>query len=324
MKKWLLGLISLTLSASLLAGCTSGTSASSASASSSSGEEKKLSVYTSFYAMEDFTEKIGGDKITVTNLVPSGTEPHDWEPQANDIAGLEQADVLIYNGAGMEHWISDVLESLQNKKLVAVEASKGISLLEGVDEHEDEKSEASHSEEEESSTDPHVWLDPENAKKEMKTIQDALVQADPANKETYEANYTKYAAQADELDSEFRQMADSLKNKDLIVAHQAFGYLCKAYGLNQVAIEGLSPDSEPDAARMAEIIEFAKEHKITTIFFEELVSPKVAETIAKATGAKTEVLDPIEGLSDENKAAGMEYFSIMKKNMEAIRTANGG
>lgn len=320
MKKWLLGLISLTLSASLLAGCTSGTSASSAS--SSSGEEKKLSVYTSFYAMEDFAEKIGGDKITVTNLVPSGTEPHDWEPQANDIAGLEQADVLIYNGAGMEHWINDVLESLQNKKLVAVEASKGISLLEGVDEHEE--SEASHSEEEESSTDPHVWLDPENAKKEMKTIQDALVQADPANKETYEANYTKYAAQADELDSEFRQMADSLKNKDLIVAHQAFGYLCKAYGLNQVAIEGLSPDSEPDAARMAEIIEFAKEHKITTIFFEELVSPKVAETIAKATGAKTEVLDPIEGLSDENKAAGMEYFSIMKKNMEAIRTANGG
>lgn len=323
MKKWLLGLASLTLSAALLAGCTGGTNASSASASASSGEEKKLSVYTSFYAMEDFTEKIGGDKITVTNLVPSGTEPHDWEPQASDIAGLEGADVLVYNGAGMEHWVDDVLESLQNKKLVTVEASKGISLLEGADEHEEESG-ASQSEEEESSTDPHVWLDPENAKKEMETIKDALVQADPANKETYEANYTKYAAQADELDSEFRQMADGLKSKDLIVAHQAFGYLCKAYGLNQVAIEGLSPDSEPDAARMAEIIEFAKEHKITTIFFEELVSPKVAETIAKATGAKTEVLDPLEGLSDENKAAGMDYFSIMKKNMEAIRTANGG
>lgn len=320
MKKWLLGLVSLTLSTALLAGCTGGTDPSSAP----SGEGKKLSVYTSFYAMEDFTEKIGGDKITVTNLVPSGTEPHDWEPQASDIAGLENADVLVYNGAGMEHWVGDVLESLQNKKLVAVEASKGISLLESTGEHEEEESGAPQSEAEESSADPHVWLDPENAKKEMETIKNALVQADPANKETYEANYTKYAAQADELNSEFRQIADGLKSKDLIVAHQAFGYLCKAYGLNQVAIEGLSPDSEPDAARMAEIIEFAKEHKVTTIFFEELVSPKVAETIAKATGAKTEVLDPLEGLSDENKAAGMDYFSIMKKNMEAIRTANGG
>lgn len=327
MKKWLLGFVSAALSAALLSGCASGTGSvsSAGDAPSAAGEGQKLSVYTSFYTMQDFAEKIGGDHVTVTNLVPPGTEPHDWEPQPNDIVGLEQANVFIYNGAGMEHWADSVLGSLQNDKLVKVEASSGISLLEGKAEHEDEESHADGAEEEEeSSTDPHVWLSPLNAKKEMENIKNAFVQADPKNKDTYEANYSKYAAQADELDSNFRKMTGELKNKDLIVAHQAFGYLCKEYGLNQVAIEGLSPDSEPDAARMAEIIQFAKERKITTIFFEEMVNPKVAETIAKATGAKTAVLDPVEGLSDENKAKGLEYFSIMEKNLEAIREANGG
>ena len=327
MKKRMLGFVSAALCAALLAGCASGTGSVSSAVESAPGAGKgqKLSVYTSFYTMQDFAEKICGDKVTVTNLVPPGTEPHDWEPQPNDIVGLENANVFIYNGAGMEHWVDSVLDSLQNDKLVAVEASSGISLLEGASEHEDEESPAGESaEEEESSTDPHVWLSPLNAKKEMENIKNAFVQADPANQETYEANYSKYAAQADELDSQFRKMTGELKNKDLIVAHQAFGYLCKEYGLNQVAIEGLSADSEPDAARMAEIIEFAKEHKITTIFFEELVNPKVAQTIAKATGAKTAVLDPVEGLSDENKAKGLDYFSIMEKNLEAIREANGG
>lgn len=327
MKKWLLGFVSAALSVALLSGCASGTGpvSSAGETSSAAGEGQKLSVYTSFYTMQDFAEKIGGDHVTVTNLVPPGTEPHDWEPQPNDIVGLEQANVFIYNGAGMEHWADSVLGSLQNDKLVKVEASSGISLLEGKSEHEDEESHADGAEEEEeSSTDPHVWLSPLNAKKEMENIKNAFVQADPKNKETYEANYSKYAVQADELDSKFRKMTSELKNKDLIVAHQAFGYLCKEYSLNQVAIEGLSPDSEPDAARMAEIIQFAKERKITTIFFEEMVNPKVAETIAKATGAKTAVLDPVEGLSDENKAKGLEYFSIMEKNLEAIREANGG
>lgn len=321
MKKILLGLVSAALSAVLLVGCAGGAgpASSSTAVTPSSGETQKLKVYTSFYTMYDFAQKIGGDKIEVINLVPSGTEPHDWEPQANDIAGLENADVFIYNGAGLEHWADSVLGSLQNKNLVTVEASSGISLLEGKHEAEEKQADAK-----EASTDPHVWLSPVNAKKEMENIKNALAKADPSNKDTFEANYSKYAAMADELDNQFRQMTNNLKNKDLIVAHQAFGYLCKEYSLNQVAIEGLSPDSEPDAARMAEIIQFAKERKITTIFFEEMVSPKIAETIAKATGAKTAVLDPIEGLSDENKAKGMEYFSIMEKNLEAIRVANGG
>jgi len=143
------------------------------------------------------------------------------------------------------------------------------------------------------------------------------VQADPDNRDYYEANYAKYAADLDALDKEFRDTLSGLEKKDVIVSHEAFGYLCAAYGLNQVGIEGLSPDSEPDPARMAEITEFAKDHDVKVIFFEELVSSKVSETIADAIGAETAVLNPIEGLSDEQH----DYFTVMRQNLQALKTA---
>ncbi len=281
---------------------------------SGAAEGEKLSVYASFYSMYDFASKIGGDRIEVTNMMPAGMEPHDWEPTPVDIVGLEKADVFVYNGAGMEHWAQDVLAALGNKDLVVVEASEGVSLLEGHghgDDHDDDHG----------AFDPHVWLSPMNAKIEMENIKDALVKADPAGAETYEANYAAYAAELDALDQEFKDALAALPNKDIVVAHQAFGYLCAAYGLNQVAIEGLSPDSEPNPARVAEIIEFGKEHDVKVIFFEELVSPKVAESIANAIGADTDVISPIEGLSDEQQAAGDDYFSVMRMNLEALKAA---
>lgn len=324
MKKWIAALTSITVSAAILAGCAA---PGGAPASSTAPAEQKLKVYTSFYTMYDFTTKIGGDKIEAVNLVPGGGEPHDWEPAPADIAALEEADVFVYNGAGLEHWVETVLPTLGNKDLIAVESSKGITLQEGHShsheegEEHDEDHDEDEEHEEESSMDPHVWLNPMNAKQQMETIKNALVQADATNKEYYEANYTKYAAELDTLDQDFKAMAAGLKNKDLIVTHEAFGYLCSAYGLNQVAIEGLTPDSEPNAGRIAEVIEFAKEHQVTTIFFEELVNPKVAEAIAKAVGAKTDVLSPIEALSDESAAAGDDYISVMRKNLQAIQNA---
>lgn len=306
----------------LLTGCGSTQKTTAGDTKNDQAQGEKLSVYTSFYPMYDFASKIGGDKVNIVNMVPAGTEPHDWEPTASDITGLEKTDVFIYNGAGMEHWVGDVLKSIQNKDLIAVEASEGLTLMEGHHEHEDEdenKDEDEHSEEEE--YDPHVWLSPLNAKKQMENIKNAFTKADPENKDYYEANYTKYAADFDALDKEFKDTLSGFTKKDIIVSHEAFGYLCKAYGLNQIGIEGLSPDSEPDPARMAEIIEFAKEHDVKVIFFEELVSPKVAKTIADATKAETAVLSPIEGLSDEQQAAGDDYFSVMRQNLKELKAA---
>ncbi|MDP4108926.1 MAG: metal ABC transporter substrate-binding protein [Bacillota bacterium] len=264
----------------------------------------KLSVCTSFYAMYDFASKIGGDKINILNMVPAGTEPHDWEPSASDIANLEKADIFIYNGIGMESWTDKVLSSLENKKLTAVQASSGISLLGGTDKG-----------------DPHIWLSPEKAKREMENIKNALSAKDPGNKNFYEENYKKYSAEFDALDGEFCSKLSPLPKKDIVVAHQAFGYLCADYGLNQIPIEGLSADSEPNPAKMAEIISIAKQKKIKVIFFEELVSPKVSETIAKAASAETKVLNPLEGLTDEQEAKGEDYFSLMRENLSMLEEA---
>ena len=301
-----------TLSLSLLTGC--GTQPADTAAG-----DGRLRVLTSFYPMYDFACKIGGDCIDVTNMVPSGTEPHDWDPSTNDLKNLEKADVFIYNGADMEPWADDLLVS-RSDTLRVVEASENVELrtTDGEHEHAHEHEDADHHH---GDFDPHVWLDPENAKIEMEAIRDALCAADPENSTVFQSNYEKYAAELDALDAEFREKLAPLPNRTIVVAHEAFGYLCDAYGLTQVGIEGLSPDSEPDPGRMAEVIDFVREHSISTIFFEELVSPKVAEAIASETGAQAKMLSPLEGLSDEQAAAGADYFSVMHDNLAALMEA---
>lgn len=307
-------------SASLLGGCQSASSASTAvssaassdasSVSSSAAASKTLKVMASFYPVYDFAQKIGGDHVEVTCMVPAGTEPHDWEPSTTDITNLESADVFVYSGAGMEHWVDSVLGSLSNQSLISVEASTGITLRDG---YKDEDGDVC--------TDPHVWLAPENAKVEMENIKNAFVEADPDNAADYEANYEKWSAECDTLDKEFRTGLENVSSHDIVVSHEAFGYLCDAYGLTQLGIEGIEADSEPDPARMAEIQDFVKANKVKVIFSEELVSPKVAQTIADATGAQMKELNPLEGLTDEEIAAGEDYFSVMRSNLDELKAA---
>mgnify|MGYP000863669240 CR=1 FL=1 len=275
-------------------------------------DDGKMKVYTSFYPMYDFTYKIGGDKISVYNMVSTGIEPHDWEPTALDIVNLENADMFVYNGAGMEHWVEEVLKNLENKELVVVEASEGINLLESEENHQDH---------DHGGYDSHVWTNPINAKIEMENIKNALIQLDSDNKEYYEGNFEKYSQEFDKLNDEFITILSDLPNKDIVVSHKAFSYMCDAYGLNQIAIDGLSPDSEPNLGRMAEIIDFVNENNIRVIFFEELSSSKVVNTIANETNAVVDVLNPLEGLNDEEIQNGDDYFSVMRKNLEALKRA---
>lgn len=274
--------------------------------------EGKLRVMASFYTMADFAEKIGGDRADITCMVPTGTEPHDWEPSTTDITGLERADVFIYNGAGMEHWAEDVTESLENKELLVVEASQGVK-LHAEEEHDHEGHSHSHG-----GYDPHVWLDPHNAKLEMENIKNAFVQADPDNGAYYEANYDKWAKVAEELDRKYREALADFAGRQIVTAHEAYGYLCSAYGLEQVGIDGLSPDQEPNPKRMADIIDFVRENQIRAVFFEELSGSKTAETVAAETGIRLLALSPLEGLSGEELEAGEDYFSVMEKNLEQL------
>lgn len=268
-------------------------------------DNNKLNVAASFYTMSDFAAKIGGDKVNIINMVPSGMEPHDFEPKTGDITRLKKAKVFIYNGAGMENWVDKVVAAANNKDMVTVEASKEVKLL----------SEST------GIKDPHVWLNPQNAIIEMSAIKDAFINADPNNKAYYEQNFESNKSKLNELDKEYKDEVATFNSKDIVVAHAAFGYLCDAYGLKQIPIEGLNAESEPTAAKMAEISKYAKDNNIKVIFFEELVSPKVAQTIAKEAGAKTDKLNPLEGRSDEDIKNHKEYISIMHDNLDALKRA---
>ncbi|QSF46765.1 metal ABC transporter substrate-binding protein [Paenibacillus tianjinensis] len=335
----------LSLSALLIAaGCSSNSNSANNAGSTAanpspstvetgSAAPDKLNIKVSFYPMYEFTKNIVGDLADVETLVPAGIEPHDWEPTARDMAAITSADVLIYNGAGMESWAEQVLDSASGSKLVTVEASKGLEIMEGREEEEahaeedhDHAGEA-HAEEEpghdhdHGGLDPHVWLAPALAIKEVRTIEAALSAASPENAAAFQTNADSYIAKLEQLDQDFKDGLGGTKRTDFITQHTAFGYLAKEYGLTQVPIGGLSPEQEPSAAQMAEIVEFAKAHDVKTIFFETLVSSSVADTIAQEIGAKTAVLNPIEGLTDEDRSNQLDYVAIMRKNLEALKSA---
>lgn len=352
---------------------------SSGSSSESTAAVEKLKIKTSFYPMYEFTLQVAGDLAEVENLVPAGVEPHDWEPSPKDMAAITDADVFVYNGAGMESWADQVLDSAAGQQVLVIEASEGIEIMEGEahshdhegedhdheeadHDHEgeahghdeadhDHEGEEAHSHEEEEhdhegeahdhdeadhdhegeeahshdhdhgGLDPHVWLSPAMAIQQVRNIEKGLSEAAPEHKEAFKVNADAYVAKLEALDKEFQEgLKDSLR-KDFITQHAAFSYLAKQYGLTQVPIAGLSPEQEPSAAQMAEIIEFAKAHNVKTIFFETLVSSKVADTIATELGAKSAVLNPIEGLTEEDIAGGSDYLSLMRQNLEALKAA---
>ncbi len=314
----LAGFLLLTACGSTASGSDAAGAGNAASAEDGSG---RLQVMASFYPMYDFSVKIGGEYVEVTDMVPAGTEPHDWEPAPKDLAKLEEADVFVYSGAGMEYWAEDIITSIQNEKLVILEASEGIALLSAEEEEAAHGYEGQDHEHAHGETDPHVWLDPMKAKQELANIRDAFSEADPAHAEDYAANYETWAAKLDALDTSFRETLAQCVKHEIVVSHEAFGYLCSAYGIEQMGIEGLMPDSEPDPARMAEITDFVREHDVSVIFSEELVSQKVADTIAKETGASVETLNPLEGISEEEQAAGADYFSVMEDNLAKLAAA---
>lgn len=312
----------LVLAAGLLAGCGAAGSSAASSTASSASDSGKVKVVASFYPMADFAQKIGGDHVEVTNLVPAGTEPHEWEPAPKDVAAIQDASVFVYNGASMEGWVDDALSSIDSSKVTVVEASKGLDLLPGEDDHEHEgEGEASEDSHEEAEYNPHVWLYPLDAKKELENIKDGLVKADPDHKADYEANYEAYAAKFDQLDQDYKEQISAAKGKTIVVSHDAYGYLAKAYGLTTKAIAGMDAEGEPDAKTMAQIIDFVKANNVKVIFSEDLVSPKVAQQIADSTGAECKVLNPLEGLTDEQLKAGEDYISVMETNLKEIVSA---
>lgn len=271
-----------------------------------SDNSDKAVVYTSFNAMYQITKEIAGDKANVECLMPSGAEPHDWEPSAGDIVKLQKADIFVYSSDDMETWVSDVLNSAKSG-LDVVEASKDIAEIDvDVHENDDGHSHGGH--------DPHVWLDPKNAVIQAQSITDELCKNDSENADYYKQNLAVFKEKAENLDNEYKQVLQNAKTKYIIVSHEAYGYLCNAYGLEQIGIEGVMADSEPSPAKMAEIVNFAKEHNIKYVFAENSGDTKLADTAANEIGGEVLVLSPFESGSED-------YFTVMENNLQALKKA---
>ncbi|SHJ23212.1 metal ABC transporter substrate-binding protein [Desulfofundulus thermosubterraneus] len=282
----------------------------------------KIAVVATIYPLYDFARQVGGDRVEVTRLLPAGAEPHTWEPTPRDMAALTRAKVFIYNGAGMEPWVQRQLGMLEEKGVKVVEASRGVDLITGSPEHRHEHNEGK-AREEIAGVDPHVWLDPVLAQEMVKNIRDAFMAVDPDHASYYKSRAEEYIAELRDLDREYRQAAQSFKRQEIVTSHAAFGYLARRYGLRQVPVMGLSPESEPDPAHMREIVAFCRKHNVKYIFFETLVSPKISQALAREVGAQTLVLNPGGNITPEEESRGENYLSIMRQNLVNLKIALG-
>lgn len=315
MKKRVLTLISMLLMSSLFIGCTKAKEENKV-------DSDKIQVTVSIEPLKEFTEIIGGDKVQVTTMVPTGAEPHDFEPKTKDLVELNKSEVFIYNGLNMEEWIDKVLGTIENKDLVIVDSSVGATVIEhgnddghehGEEEHEHEEDEDSH---DHGPIDPHIWLSVKESKVQASNIKDALIKVDAANSEFYEANYNKFVEEIDSLYNEYKPKFDGLTNKNFVTGHAAFGYLCRDFGLNEESVENLFGEGEITPQRLTELVEFCKEHNVKTIFMPELASEKVAQTLANEVGASVEKIYSLESMEDN-----LTYIEAMRSNLDKIYAA---
>lgn len=289
-----------------------------------------LNVVTTTYILRDLTEEIAGDKATVTCLIPKGQGVHGFEPSPKDMNQVNEADLFIYNGAGLESF-TDRLKETAEGDATFVEASEGIELLKGGHHHHhdedadhdhdhdaadhDHDHDAAEHDHEHEGMDPHVWMAPENAEEMAENICEALSAKDPDNAAYYKANYEKLSEKFDALDDSFENVLAKAKHKDIVVSHEAYGYLAKEYGLNQIPIEGINSESEPDPKAMKAIVDEMKAKGIKTVFTEPNEDDKIAQTVASEAGAEVKELDPMEYESDKN------YFERMESNLKILESA---
>lgn len=275
---------------------------------------EKVDVVAGFYPLQFVTERVGGPHVAVTNLVQPGAEPHDLELKPSQIAQVSSADLIVY----LKTFQPELDKAIdQNAAGKAFDVTTVSPLIKGeAHHHEGDEEPAS----EEGALDPHLWLDPTRLATVSDGIAAKLGTADPAHAAEYTANAATLRAELSKLDEEFTAGLKTCERREIVTSHEAFGYLADRYNLEQIGLTGLTPEEEPTPQRLAEVAAEAKEHGATTIFFETLVSPRVAETLAKEVGAKTAVLDPLEGLE---AGSTEDYFSVMRANLKALREALG-
>lgn len=299
-------LLTAALAAPLLAvsACSSGGGAD---------DDGTVDVVASFYPLQMVAQEVGGDRVDVTSVTPPGAEPHDVELSPAQVAAVGDADLVVYQ-SGFQPAVDDALA--QTAPAHVVDATEVADLAATATDHTDD----AHSEDDghdHDGLDPHFWLDPSRMPAVADAVADALAQIDPEGADTYRANAQALAERFTALDEEYAAGLATCERRVFVTGHEAFGYLAQRYDLEQVGIAGLDPETEPSPARLREVGDLVRDEGVTTIFFETLASPKVAQTLAADLGVQTAVLDPIEGLVDD----AQDYFSIAEANLDALRVA---
>lgn len=282
--------------------------------------EKSIRIAASFYPLAYIAERVAGNGAVVTQVIPSGVEPHDYEPTAQEMTAVYDANILVMNGQGLDPWADRSREQLTKNGIVIISATEGMDILPAMhDEEEHAEEEGDHHEE--GAYDPHVWLDPVQMKSVVVQVRDALIAVDGGKSAVFQKNADSLIADLDALDAQFKSNLKACKQTKAIVSHNAFRYMARRYNFETLALAGISPDEEPSPQKMAEIIETAKREKLKVVFFETLVSPKLAESVAQGAGAKALVLNPIEGLTAAEMKDGKTYLTVMQENADNLAIA---
>ena len=265
---------------------------------------ERLKVAASFYPLAHFAEQVGGDCADVVNISPPGSEPHEFVPPPRDFKKIWTSDIFVYQGGGLDPWAERIQGDIEQNGTLVVRMAEHFDLAGRRGKY-----------------DPHIWLDPLLAQKEVQVIRDAFIKADQENKRIYMKNAGEYIVTLDALDRKYNEGLGSCITRDIIVSHDAFSYLARRYGLNVHSISGISPEEEPSPRRIAELAGIAVKENIRYIFYEALSSPRMAETIAREVGGETLVLNPLGGITREDARAGKTYISLMEENLTNLRLA---
>ena len=282
---------------------------------------RKLQVVTTLFPLYDFARIVGGERVEVRLLLPPGVEPHNFEPRPEDVARLSKADVFVYTNKYMEPWAAALLKGVQNPGLRVVDAGVGaefISLAGGENPPQHPGTPEGH--QHEGNVDPHIWLSIPNAEKMVDNIRDGLARRDPAGSDYYLQNAKNYRTLLDDLDVRFEAgLSGCRQHIFLHGGHYAFGYLAARYGLQYLSAYAVSPNAEPTPRKLMQLVDQVKKNSLNAIFYEELLSPRMAETIARETGAKLLKLHGVHNVSREDMAAGASYMSLMEENLKNLR-----
>ena len=320
--KRLVGLLALSAIA-FLAAC--------GNAASTSSDDDSLQIITTFYPMQALTNAVVGDSAEVTVMMENA-DAHEYEPSAQDIATLNEADVFVYNSEDMETFVPTLLASIDNPDLVIIEAASEVELIDGdvetvgetTEEHEDEETDAESHEDHDHEghsheTDPHTWLDPVNAVTQAQTIANALTEADPENAETYQENAGQFASDMMAVHEEYARIFEAAETETFLTQHAAFGYLANRYGLHQVAVTGVTESAEPSPKRIADIVSYMTENNISVIYGQVGGATEIATTIASEVGGTVGELQSMESVdTNQYPADGDGFIAIMKANLESL------